>query len=307
MLPQVSIILPTYNRLAYLKEAVDSVRAQTCASWELIVVDDGSRDNSLAWLESLDDSRIISVPRPHTGHKSQVRNAGLSRARADWIAFIDSDDRWTPRKLERQLAFHAANPSVRWSYTGRAFIDADGEHLPDSRFKPWKAHSGWILRQVISLEANIALPSVMVARALLRDVGGFNEAWQSAEDYELWLRLAEVCECGLVDEHLLEVRKHRSATFQRPDVSLGFAAMFESFAKRSTDPALRATARTRAAYHAVDATNRLAVLRRWVDATEALALAIRLRPLAPFAYRAAARLAWRRLRVAMGRTSAPAA
>ncbi|MEP6491285.1 MAG: glycosyltransferase [bacterium] len=303
MTVQVSIILPTYNRLGYLKEAVESVRAQTCASWELIVVDDGSDDDSIAWLDSLGDPRITCVAQAHTGHKSLLRNAGLACARADWIAFIDSDDRWTPTKLERQLAYHAANQSVRWSYTGRVFIDADGERLPDNRFRPWEAHSGWILKEIIALEANIALPSVMVARAVLRDVGGFNEAWRSTEDYELWLRLAERCECGIVDEPLLEVRKHRRASFQRPDVSLGFAKMFETFARRTPDRSLRATARTRAAYHAVDATNRLAILRRWAEARSALVVALRLRPLSPFTYRTAARLAWRRMRAAMGRSS----
>jgi glycosyltransferase involved in cell wall biosynthesis len=305
--PAVSIILPTFDRLAYLREAVASVLAQTISDWELIVVDDGSADDSVAWLESIREPRITVVRELHTGHKSHVRNQGLSRARADWIAFLDSDDRWTPAKLERQLAYHAANPGMRWSYTGRVFIDADGEPIPMARFTPFEPHSGRILREVIESRANIALPSVMAERALLCEVGGFDEAWRAAEDYELWLRLAERCECGLLDEPLLEVRKHRTATAQRPDVSLGFATMFRSFAARSRDAELRSLARTRAAYHAVDAANALGLQRRWADARGALAIALAMRPASPFAYRAAARLAWRHLRSLIDRSTERAA
>jgi glycosyltransferase involved in cell wall biosynthesis len=305
--PAVSIVLPTYNRLAYLREAVASVRMQTVADWELIVVDDGSTDDSVVWLESLGDARIVVVPRPHTGHKSELRNAGLARARAAWIAFLDSDDRWTPAKLERQLAFHAAHPTVRWSYTGRTFIDDRGEPIPSERFKQWTPHTGRILREVIELEANIALPSVMAARSLLGEAGDFNEAWRSAEDYELWLRLAERAEIGLVDEPLLEVRKHRAILTQRPDVSLGLSAMLRSFAARSADAELRALARRRGAYHAVEAADQLASRGEWAAARGALALAIVAKPASPFAYRAVGRYLWRRMRAPFTRSTAPAA
>jgi glycosyltransferase involved in cell wall biosynthesis len=280
------------------------VLAQTVQEWELIVVDDGSTDGSVAWLESLRDARVNVVREGHSGHKAQLRNRGLARARADWIAFLDSDDRWTPTKLERHLAYHAAHPGTRWSYTGRVFIDAEGLPIPLSRFKPWRPVSGSILRQVIELEANIALPSVMVERALLREVSGFNEDWRSAEDYELWLRLAERCECGLLDEPLLEVRKHRALTGQRPDVSLGLATMLRAFAERSPDPELRTLAKTRCAYHAVDAADMLSRQHRWAEARSALAIAGRQRPISPFVYRAAARLAWQRIRSAIGRSTA---
>jgi glycosyltransferase involved in cell wall biosynthesis len=302
--PAVSIILPTFDRLAYLKEAVGSVLAQTVTNWELIVVDDGSTDASVAWLESIGDERITVLKRAHTGNRSFLRNAALSCARARWIAFIDSDDRWKAWKLERQLAYHAANPSFRWSYTARTMIDASGQPLSDALFERWKPHSGPILEQVLALEANIALPSVMVERTLLREAGAFNEAWLAAQDFELWLRLAERCECGVVDEPLVEIRKHRGVSYQQPEVSLGLSAMYTSFAARTRDPALRALSLTRAAYHAVNAADRLAMLRRWNDAATALRLALRLRPLAPFAYRAVARVFAYRFRAAIGSSTA---
>jgi hypothetical protein len=206
-----------------------------------------------------------------------------------------------PEKLDRQLAYHAENPGIRWSYTGRTMIDADGERLPSARFKAWVPHAGWILRQVLVLDANIALPSVMAERVLLREAGDFNEAWLAAQDYELWLRLAERCVCGVIDEPLAEIRKHRTETYQHPDVSLGLSAMLEQFSGRTSDPALRTLARTKAAYHAVDAADRLSLMRQWGNAFGALAIAWRISPAAPFAYRAAARLARRRLRATLGR------
>ncbi len=305
--PVVSIILPTYNRLEYLKEAVESVRAQTFTSWELIVVDDGSTDASVAWIEALGDARVTVLAHDHTANKSRLRNAGLARARAEWIAFIDSDDRWLPQKLERQLVFHAANRGVRWSYTGRVMIDADGNLMPAVLFKPWMPHSGRILERVLSLDANIALPSVMAERALLNEVDGFDEARGSAEDYDLWVRLAERCECGVLDDPLLEVRKHRAAGHQRPDVSLGFTEIYKGFAARTDNHALRSLSLTRAAYHAVDAADRLALSGEWRPARAAIADAWRIRPLSLFTYRAMARLAARRLRAAISSPSAPAA
>src|SRR4249920_2199336 len=114
MPPAVSIILPTYNRLTYLQEAVQSVLDQTAGDWELIVVDDGSTDESVAWLESLGEPRVSVVREQHTGNRSALRNVGVERARAEWIAFLDSDDRWHPEKLQRQLALQRANPRYRW-------------------------------------------------------------------------------------------------------------------------------------------------------------------------------------------------
>ena len=293
MVPAVSIILPTYRRLGHLREAVASVLAQTVPDWELIVIDDGSADDTVAWLESLAESRMRILAHPHTGNPALLRNVALGHARARWIAFLDSDDRWAPTKLERQLALHAENPHLRWSYTGRDMMDAAGVALPSASFKPWTPHAGWILADVLALEANIPLPSVMVERVLLLEVGGFDAAWPWA-DYELWLRLAERCECGLIAEPLLAVRLHRSATFGDPSVNLGLADMYRSFAGRTTDAALRSIAHRSQAMHLVRAAGELATLARWPEARHALVAAARLRPFAPFVYRAAARLMWRR-------------
>jgi glycosyltransferase involved in cell wall biosynthesis len=300
MIPSVSIVLPTFDRLGFLLEAVDSVRAQTIRDWELIVVDDGSTDGSVERLETIADPRIQIHRRTHTGHLAQLRNAGIAAARAPWIAFLDSDDRWLPQKLERQLDYHAGHRRFRWSYTGRRFIDAGGRELSQGGFRMWQPHSGWILPRLLTHDANIALPSVMVERTLLLEVGAFDPERLAAEDYDLWLRLAERCECGVVESALLEIRKHKSTRAQLPEVDLAFADMFRRFAQRVDDPQLREVAQTSAVRHAVGASERLGLEGRWSDAFKAIGLALNLRPFAPLVGRACVRLAWRRARAAIG-------
>jgi glycosyltransferase involved in cell wall biosynthesis len=304
--PTVSIILPTYQRLAYLQEAVESVRAQTIDGWELLVIDDGSTDGSADWIDSLGDARVRVVRQPHTGHRSVLRNIGLKQSRGEWIAFIDSDDRWEPDKLERQLAYHAANPDVEWSYTGRSVIDGDGKVRPDHLFKPWRPIGGWIVRHVLELEAMIGLPSVIVRKSLLTAVGGFDETRRWAEDYDLWLRLARRAPCGVLDAPLTVIRTHRSTSFDRPEVDQGFMSAYRSFALTTEDEELRRRAKRREGYYAVFAADKWTNRREWKKALSALAVAVRRTPDDRRIPRSALRFVWRFLS-AGGRSSAPAA
>jgi hypothetical protein len=134
---------------------------------------------------------------------------------------------------------------------------------------------------------------------LLLEVGAFDPESRAAEDYDLWLRLAERCECGVIESALLEVRKHKSTRAQLPEVDLAFAGMFRRFARRTNDPELREVARTSAVLHALGATDRLGLQGHWSDAFKAFVLAFNLRPLAPLVGRAGLRLAWRRARAAI--------
>ena len=247
-------------------------------------------DGSAEWLASLTDKRINVIRRVHSANSAALRNAGLALATADYVAFIDDDDRWMPDKLERQIRYHAANPQFRWSYTGRTFIDAAGSPIPQTRFTPWHPHSGWILGHVLRHDANIALPSVMVQRALLTEVRGFDERFRVAQDYELWIRLAERAECGVLVEPLLEVRKHRAAIHQLPEVSLSFVRIYHAFRARNHDPVLQAQALEREAFSAVDAADRLGIEHHWRAALAAWWHAMRICPLRRFVYGAALRL-----------------
>lgn len=205
----VSVVLPTFNRLRFLRPAIESIYAQTFTDWELIIADDGSGPETRQYLESLaSDPRVQVVWLPHTGRPSKVRNAALLKAGGEYVAFLDSDDLWAPRKLERQLAALQSRGNCRWSYTAFLRVDAYGNPLPEEAHRLWMPHEGDIFEQVVTGRASIRTPSVLAARELLAQAGGFDEAMLSAEDYDLWLRLALHSEVAIVDEPLVYVRYH---------------------------------------------------------------------------------------------------
>jgi glycosyltransferase involved in cell wall biosynthesis len=209
MSPAVSIVLPTFNRLQFLRAAVDSVFSQTLADWELIIADDGSDSETLAFLAQLESApRVKLLKLAHTGNPGAVRNAALREARGQYVAFLDSDDVWMPTKLAAQLAAHAAFAERRWSYTALARVDAAGAPMRDGLGLNWAPHEGDIFEPLLTLAAAVATPSVMVERRLLEDTGGFDEQQPYFEDYDLWLRLSLRSDVILVNLPLVLVRNH---------------------------------------------------------------------------------------------------
>jgi glycosyltransferase involved in cell wall biosynthesis len=204
--PAVSVLMPTFDRLQFLPPTIASVFAQTLTDWELIIADDGSGEDTRAYLRSIVDPRVRVLWMPHSGRPGMMLNAALREARAEYIAFLDSDDLWLPRKLERQLASLRRHPERRWSCTAFALIDATGCPLVAARTS-WPAPFGWV-RDHLFTDAVIALPSVMAARSLLERVGPFDEELAMNYDGDLWLRFAEFSELDGVDEPLTLVRRH---------------------------------------------------------------------------------------------------
>jgi glycosyltransferase involved in cell wall biosynthesis len=203
--PAVSVLMPTFDRLQFLPPTIASVFAQTLTDWELIIADDGSGDDTRAYLRSIADPRVRVLWMPHSGRPGVMLNAALREARAEYIAFLDSDDLWLPRKLERQLASLQRQPGRRWSCTAFELIDANGS--PIAGRTSWPAPSGWV-RNHLFTDAMIAMPSVMAARSLLGRVGPFDEELVMNYDGDLWLRFAELSELDGIDEPLTLVRRH---------------------------------------------------------------------------------------------------
>jgi glycosyltransferase involved in cell wall biosynthesis len=201
--------LPTFNRLQYLRAAIDSVFAQTFTDWELIVADDGSEGETAAYIAELANPPRVKVLRlAHTGNPGAVRNAALQAARGEYIAFLDSDDVWLPEKLALQVASLCSHPERGWSHTAFAVIDESGELLRGARARWWPAAEGWILESLIKMEAVIATSSLMVRRRLLEQVGGFDLQQRMCEDYDLFLRLAGLSEMDGIRDTLLLKRRH---------------------------------------------------------------------------------------------------
>jgi len=205
----VSIILPTFNRLEFLRAAIDSVFAQTFEDWDLVIADDGSSADTRTYLRTLDDPpRVKVIWLLHTGKPSVVRNAALRVAQGEYVAFLDSDDVWLPKKLETQVASLRCHAARKWSYTRFVLVDGSGNPITSAHTRCWPAPAGWILEKVLKEETVIALPSVVVSRQLLEQLGAFDEELVMCEDDELWLRLAAHSEIDGVDEPLTLIRRH---------------------------------------------------------------------------------------------------
>jgi glycosyltransferase involved in cell wall biosynthesis len=204
----VSIIIPTYNREAQLRDAVDSVFAQTYLEWELLVIDDGSTDGTRAYLDGLTDARVRPLLQNHCGNPALLRNVAGRAARGSHFAFLDSDDTWLPTKLALQLEAQLAHPECGWSYTGYVHMDEQGRGDRWRSDRPWVPYAGWILEDVITVQAMIAMPTIMVERRLFEAIGGFDESIHGCEDYDLAIRLAAASAVTVVPVPLAKKRQH---------------------------------------------------------------------------------------------------
>jgi glycosyltransferase involved in cell wall biosynthesis len=200
MTPEVSVMIPTFNRCAMLLEAIDSVLAQSTPEFELIVIDDGSTDRTSEHLARL--GKTIRIERIEHCGPAAARNRGFALAGAPLIAFLDSDDLWAPTKLERQLAFMRANPGCAISQTDEIWIRNGRRVNPGLRHRK-RAGDIFIdsLRTCL-----ISMSATMMRTDLFRALGGFDEIMTAAEDYDLWLRILIDHEAGLLDEPLVTRR-----------------------------------------------------------------------------------------------------
>jgi len=229
-MPPVSVIIPTFNRLKYLRPAVESVLRQTLSDWELLIADDGSTQETQEYLRSLSQlARVKIVWMPHTGIPAAVRNAALREAKGEYVAFLDSDDLWDPRKLEVQLASLRAHSPWQWSYTAFTNVDERGEVLPTESRRPWVAHEGEIFERMLGGDVSLRTPCVLATRRLLIEAGAFDESLRSAEDYDLWYRLALRSKIAVVDESLVQIRSHREN--HSADWSSAYVAQDHTFSK----------------------------------------------------------------------------
>ena len=273
--PVVSIVLPTYDRLPYLREAVASVFAQSFTDWELLLVDDGSTDGTVEWARGLGDPRVRVTALPHSGALSALRNHGIRKAAGRYVAFLDSDDAWHPAKLERQLAA-MRDAGARWSYTGYTAIDAVGQGIPAESLPPWRPLGGWILEPLLRLDASVAVPAVVVETDLLREVGGFSEGERFSEHYDLWWRLAERAEYLALAEPLAIIRLHRSTTWRDPAVEESWLRIYARFARGN--PRWRRVCAEQRAFFAAKLARRRRGRGERGAALRAALLALRLRP-----------------------------
>lgn len=212
-MPRVSIIIATYNRADLLPEAMRSVQAQTMPDWELIVVDDGSTDNTAEVVAAfLADARVRYLPQANQGWPG-ARNDGVRVAHGKYLAFLDSDDRYTPDALEAHLRVFAAQPDLGLTVAGYEYVNGGGQAL--GRRTPWLEGgrldlAGWLFNC-------FAMPgAVLVRRAWFERVGRFNTDLIMAEDWSLFLQLAaQGCRMAWVPASTCLYRLHAGNSIRR--------------------------------------------------------------------------------------------
>ena len=199
--PRVSVIIPSYNRAHLLGRAIQSVLDQTYQDFEIIVVDDGSKDNTEEVVRSFNDKRIRYIRHEVNKGGATARNTGIKAARCEYIAFQDSDDEWLPDKLEKQMkVFEKVSPKVGVVYTGFRRIENDKKtYIPSSKVSQ---KEGDIHKTL--LKGNfVSTPVAVVKRECFKRGGMFDEELLPLEDWELWIRISKYYQFKVIDESLV--------------------------------------------------------------------------------------------------------
>ena len=210
----VSVVIPVYNGAKFIAKAIDSVLAQTYPVHELIVVNDGSKDDTASVLERYAD-RVKAVHIPNGG-VSNARNTGIKLATGDVVAFLDADDVWRRDKLSKQMAALTAHPSIGFTCCNYLTLGTLGVVVPHFERLSKALQLNYeqpLVRSPLAvlIEANVVgtCSNVVIRRSVLEQVGPFNTSYRQAEDYDLWLRCALVTKFLFQEECLLEKITHQ--------------------------------------------------------------------------------------------------
>ncbi len=198
--PTISVIIPTHNRVHTLARAIESVQEQSIQPLEIIVIDDGSTDNTCALIKQ--DFPDVMFYRQSNHGVSHARNRGIESARGEWIALLDSDDAWYPGKLEAQLNVLNRHPEIRLCHTDEHWI-RNGKRV--NQRQRHEKRGGHIYQYCLPLCA-ISPSAAMIHKSVFTDIGFFDEELPACEDYDFWLRLTALepvvyCDAPLVIKH----------------------------------------------------------------------------------------------------------
>jgi glycosyltransferase involved in cell wall biosynthesis len=214
--PRVSIIIPTYNRANFIGEAVASALGQDYPDIEVIVIDDGSTDETKDVLSTFRDQRLVCVHQENAG-RSRARNRGVAMAHGEYITFLDSDDYYLPSKVGTQVAFLDANPEFGMAYMS-GFCVEDDRLAINSTYRA--TLTGRIYPQIAFFRPHtITLPNVMVRKEILKKVGPFDEVMQRFEDTDLWRRMSKITLIAGIDEIGSHIRTHAGNKLESCDPS----------------------------------------------------------------------------------------
>jgi teichuronic acid biosynthesis glycosyltransferase TuaG len=216
--PLVSVIMPAYNVAKTISESIQSVSDQSYKNWELIVVDDGSIDDTIAIAEAFKrkDDRIVVLKLLKNGGLPNARNEGCKIARGEFIAFLDSDDLWRDEKLALQVQYHLQHKEIKISHTDYHFFDESGIHKrPFKYLVDLKKDKQGYLYPGICYKNTIGILTVMVEKNVLQEVGFFDASLKTLEDHDLWVRIAKKNEFGYINKILATYRLSQGGISKR--------------------------------------------------------------------------------------------
>jgi glycosyltransferase involved in cell wall biosynthesis len=207
-MPRVSILLTCYNHIRYLPAAFEGVLGQTFTDWEIIAIDDGSKDGTRDWLSARSEPMQRVFNEKNLGTYASL-NVALAKASGEFIAILNDDDLWAPEKLEKQVQLMDSHSKVGLVHTDGWFIDGEGEKMEGSPlgFEFPRFETGDVLLGLV-YQNKIIASAALVRRACFEELGGFNEAFFGSGDWEMWFRVAEKWEIGFVPDPLTFYRVH---------------------------------------------------------------------------------------------------
>ncbi len=207
---KISVIIPTFNRADFLPKTINSIQNQTIKPDEIIIIDDGSTDNTK---EILKDFDIKYIYQKNNG-VSSARNLGIKNAKNSWLAFCDSDDIWNNDKLEKQINFYKLYPNILFSHTDELWKFND---KIINQKKHQQKPKGYCFCDNLS-QCKIGASTVLIHKSVLDDIGLFDENLKACEDYDLWLRILQKYELGLIEEKLItKIAGHKGQlSFETP-------------------------------------------------------------------------------------------
>lgn len=200
--PFVSIIIPTYNRAQLLFKAVQSILNQTYQSFEILVIDDNSSDNTSEIINNFNDDRIKYFRLSKNQGACAARNIGIKKAIGELIGFLDSDDQWIETKLEKQIELFNKDENIGLVYTGRKNISNDLQRiiLPEKR---GDLSNSLLIKNYVGTTS-----SVLIKKVLIDEVGGFDLTFASCQDWDLFIGISRKCKIDFVDEPLVLYFEH---------------------------------------------------------------------------------------------------
>lgn len=207
-MPKISVVIPAYNAMAYLPEAVESALNQTFTDLEVIIINDGSSDHTDDWVLRQSDPRLILISQENAG-KSAARNAGIARATGQYVAFLDADDYWEPTKLEKQIKYFEDNPGVGLVYTWAAIADENCQ--PTGRVMRPNA-KGNVWKELVQDNILTCGSTPLVSKDCFEKAGLFSPDLPIAQDWDMWIRIAVHYFFAVVKEPLVRYRRHDQNT-----------------------------------------------------------------------------------------------